>query len=155
MHERRAIMSEELEQEIAIVRDQYSEVQDLSFPTESPLARLRERLLPRKGGRDGKNRSVQQNLPEAEVDPVPEEQALKSREGRRERQDVRREEVRDARPNLEPLREKQVLSVMVREVERAVYARDQGARATARIQTRRRTQTRLSRECAARGGRCA
>lgn len=85
----RGIISEGLEQKIATVRDKYSEVHDGSFSSQPPLAGLRERLLPRKGGRDSKDCSVQQDLPEAEVNPVPEEQALECRKGHDEGQDVR------------------------------------------------------------------
>ena len=67
------------------------------------LADLRKCTLACERGKDGRERAVQENLTETELEPVPEEQALKHPKGRGERENAGREEVRDARANGRPL----------------------------------------------------
>ena len=70
-----------------------------------PLAHRRKRTLARNGRRDAQDRAVQENLPEAQVDPVPDEERLERAEGRDEREDAWREEVRDLGADVGKLQE--------------------------------------------------
>lgn len=67
------------------------------------LTDLRESTLACERGEDGRERAVQEDLTETQLEPVPEEQALKHPKGGGERKNAGREEMRDARADGRPL----------------------------------------------------
>lgn len=66
------------------------------------LTDLRESTLACERGEDGRERAVQEDLTETQLEPVPEEQALKHPKGGGERKNAGREEMRDARADGRP-----------------------------------------------------
>ena len=64
---------------------------------ETPLAQRSQRTLSGQRGRDAENGAIQEDLPEAQADPVPYEKTLERGEGGDEGEDVDGEQLRDAR----------------------------------------------------------
>ena len=76
---------------------------------ETPLAQRSQRTLSGQRGRDAEDGAIQEDLPEAQADPVPYEKTLERGERGDEGEDTRRPEVWDLWTNVRDL-ERRILS---------------------------------------------